>query len=272
MIIIIIVVVCFCLYGAYHIIKKKNVNNIQKKCQLSFDSIYNQEQNRFDCLNSPSFSKLFTYCIYIPEREDYIRDLFMQFNQQNICFFRGFEPSYFSDEQYSLFSNVLNVFSKMYTKKSKLCVHLSYMMCILHAIQHNHRYVFIFEDDIYFTEPYQELYRVYKDFVDLDYDVCFVGYCKCKKCNEFLDSSSRLTLLPQNQFILCKHAVIYKTEYLKKIWYNLLPLYEHSDRLFLKLHHTYNAKMCIVNKPFIFQDRNKFISRNYNTGKQSLFS
>jgi hypothetical protein len=265
--IIIILVLCVCIYGAYHIINKQKNNTTEH--YTSFNTIYNQEQFRFDCLSSPS--KLCTYCIYIPERENYIRNLFMQFNQQNICFFRGFEPSQLSDETYSSLSSINYIFNKMYKKKSKLCVHLSYMMCIFHAIQHNNEYVFIFEDDIYFTEPYEELYRVYMDFVKLDYDVCFVGYCKCKNCNKILDSSSRLTLLPKKQEILCKHAMIYKTSYLKKIWFDLLPLYDHSDRVFLKCHHKYNAKLCIVNKPFVFQDRETFKSRNYNPGKQSLY-
>lgn len=266
--IIIILVFCVCIYGAYHIINNQHKNN-RETYYSYFNHIYNQERFRFDCLSAPS--KLYTYCIYIPEREEYIRDLFIQFNQQNICFFRGFEPSQLSEETYSLLSGINLFFNKMYKQKSKLCVHLSYMMCIYHAIKNNHEYICIFEDDIYFTEPYEQLYRVYMDFVKLDYDVCFLGYCYCKKCNKILDTSSRLTLLPSKQQVLCKHAMIYKVSYLKKIWYDLLPLYNHSDRVFLKSHHKWNAKLSIVNKPFIFQDRKKFQSRNNNHGKGSLF-
>lgn len=265
--IVVVLLFCICVYGAYHIITHKN----KKDYYSLFNQLYSQEKYRFDCLNSLSQSQLFSYCIYIPEREDYIRDLFMQFNQQNICFFKGLEPTDISHHIYSLLSNVNKQSSTLYNKKSKLCVHLSYLMCILHAIQYNHEYILIFEDDIYFTKPFEELYRIYMDFRKEDFDVCFIGYCHCKKCDKILNLHSRLTQLPRNQVVLCKHAMMYKTSYLKKIWLDLLPLHEHSDRLFIKLHHKYNANICIVNQPFIFQDRTRFKSRNHNYGKQSLY-
>jgi hypothetical protein len=267
MILLFIVVFCIFAFTAYHFVKQKK----NKEHFALFSKIYNKESHRFDCLSHP-FSPLFNYCIYLPEREDYIRDLFMQFNLQNICFFKGIEPSHLQPQDYISLSQVRNPSNKMYTKESKLCVHLSYMMCILHAIQHDREYILLFEDDIYFTQPYSEIYNVYLEFKNSDYDVCYIGFCSCKKCNQFLDNSSRLTLLPPNQSILCKHAIMYKTAYLKKIFYDLLPLHENSDRLFIRIHHKYDAKLCIVNKPFIFQDRIRFKSRNYNNGRQSLFT
>lgn len=262
---IILVLLIILLFIIIVVLKKKDTESFQTHAVDEFTDLYQKNCDRFDPVNGRK-SSIIKYCIYIPERESYIRNLF-ESNREDVIFFRGFEPDDLPDSVYKTFQT--SEMAKM-NPKTKLCVHLSYLMCIYHAILHETDIIVIYEDDIYFTRPYHETFAdIYMEFSKYpSYDLCYLGFCFCEKCLDE-QNTNIITLLKPNTSILCKHAIMYRLNYLKRIWKELLPLKQHSDIHFLAVHHKNDANQSIVSNPFVYQNRDKFKSKNFNSQSDS---
>jgi hypothetical protein len=126
----------------------------------------------------------------------------------------------------------------------------------------------IFEDDIYFDVSNEDFDRHVDEFMNSEYDVVYLGFCCCRQgdvvIQNFENKTSLLVPLPPNQTILCKHAILYKLPYLKKLLRHMLPLTVFSD---IQLNHAnicLGASVAMARTPIVFQDRRTFGSCNDN--------
>ena len=221
------------------------------------------------------------YCPFLPQREKYIRNILKIFpgtryveaitqddlRKKN---YRKLSTTLVGGQiiSYCELCNYCSEHQDIFHKFTKLCIHLSYMVCIRHAVEYCQKeVVLIFEDDVFFDCTENEFYEHVQDFRNSEYDVCYLGFCACKHGDELVekhDPEVRLISLPPNQTIRCKHAIIYKTSYLNKLIGELLPLPHNSD---IQLNHAniqLNAKVAMVRRPIVFQDRERLGSFNEN--------
>lgn len=226
------------------------------------------------------------YCPFLPQREKYIRNVLKIFPKTR--FVEAITQDDLRKKNYRKLSTTLvggpmvsycslcNYCSEhqdIFHKFTKLCVHLSYMICIRHAVENSQKeLVIIFEDDIYFDCLENEFLEHVQDFRNSEYDVCYLGFCACRHGDELVakhDPEVRLIGLPKNQTIRCKHAIIYKTSYLDKLIGEMLPLSHNSD---IHLNHAnieLNAKVAMARRPIVFQDRERLGSFNENDALHS---
>lgn len=245
-----------------------------------FDSLYKKFIKRFELQTNAKYngqannnaSRLGVYTIYMPERESHIRQFMSKLPFKDVWFFKGITQKDLSRDDYMELSSTLTIGSPIFEKYTKLCVHLSYLFCLQHALDKHYDYILIFEDDIYMTWSVKELTSIINDFFASGYDVCYLGFCWCVRCEDLLAAEESLILLPTNQHILCKHAIIYKAQYVRGILPQLLPMTTKSDNLFNEINNKYGARVCIPKKPGIFQDREAFGSFNENYKTHRLYS
>lgn len=230
------------------------------------------------------FLHIATYCIYLEERLDYVQTTLRQFGLSEVLFFRGLRQEHdLTPHDYQLLStttinttiyprcgvcNSASLHRTIYKMPTKLRVHLSYMFCLYHALttQTYASHVLIFEDDVYFKVSLEDMHDTIHEFIERDMDVLYLGFCYCRNGNtlEPITPASRLILLPPNQSLKCKHAILYKKSYLERMLRHLLPLTFNSDIMFNHANIELKAKVCIPRKPVVFQDRERFDSQNGN--------
>lgn len=230
------------------------------------------------------FLHISVYCIYLEERRSYMETTLRKFGFNEVVFFRGLrEMEDLEDKDYRMLSTThinttiyprckvctsASLHKTIYQMPTKLRVHLSYMFCLQHALhtQTYASYVLVFEDDIYFRTSLQEMHETIHEFIERDFDVLYLGFCYCRNGNKLepITPSSKLILLPPNQSLKCKHAILYKKSYLENMTGHLLPLIYNSDIMFNHANIHLKAKVCIPRRPMVFQDREKFDSQNGN--------
>lgn len=242
---------------------------------MSFESLYARFQHRFTSSSSGD-NVLGVYVICVPERQEHMKTLMRTLPVRTVWYMRGIMPNELTRDDYTTFSLTYNEGSHVFEKPTKLCVHLSYLLCLSHAMRHGYANTLIFEDDIYFSVPVKEVMRVLDIFTTTDiYDVCYLGYCLCRECGDIVSSRSASPItflpLPQQHFILCKHAIVYKTAYVRRIFDALLPLTTMSDRLFNEVNVRFGGRVAIPSEPIVFQDRKSFTSLNGNNYELQLF-
>lgn len=221
------------------------------------------------------------YCMYLDEREKHARETIKKHGFPQCIFYRAVIPNDFCKDDFRMLSTVYlfgppisdchlcshnNWHYTIYQKPTKFCVHFSYLSCMWHSIQQDNPFTLIFEDDIYFDMSSKEFVITCKEFMESDFDVLYLGFGHCKKGDKLQPDKlyPHLVKLPPNQSIICKHAILYKTSYMKDMFWDLLPLIECSDVHFNHVNIERKASVCIPIKPFVFQDRYKFGSHNEN--------
>lgn len=250
--------------------------------QHRFSQLYSSFQSRF---SQSSFQSLDynVYCISLDCRFTQIQSRLQSFGFiENVIYFKAIETHELTLKDYQRLSSIhligpniipchlcdkVNAHHNLYHKHSKLCVHLSYCITLTYALEHSqHNYILILEDDVYFDVSLDELNSYISKFIEMDYDVCYLGFCYCKNGKALLEiNQQKLVLLPSNQSISCKHAILYKRDYLKQLVNDFFPLIYASDVHFNHLHILNQAKVCIPDRALIFQDRNQFHSMNQST-------
>lgn len=224
------------------------------------------------------------YCIYLEERRQYAETTFQKFGLNEVVFFRGLrEMDDLQENDYKMLSTThinttiyprckvctsASLHKTIYEMPTKLRVHLSYMFCLQHAMQTQTyaSYVLVFEDDVYFRTTLQEMHETISEFIERDFDVLYLGFCYCRDGNKLepVTPTSNLVLLPPNQSLKCKHAILYKKSYLEDLLPHLLPLTHNSDIMFNHANIFLKGKVCIPRRALVFQDRDRFDSQNGN--------
>lgn len=267
----------------------------KSRIQSMFHALYHTHTPRFECktlnkiLPDQAFHFLHTsvYCIYLNERRPYVEDTLRQFGLNEVIFFRGLRDQHdlTSADYKTLSTTTINttiyprcticnsacLHKTIYRMPTKLRVHISYMLCLEHALrtQGYASHVLVFEDDIYFRASLEEMHDVIHEFVERDLDVLYLGFCYCRDGNllDPIAPGSNLVLLPPNQSLKCKHAILYKKSYVERMIRELLPLTHNSDIMFNHVNIHLRARVCIPRRPMVFQDRERFDSQNGNPRK-----
>lgn len=212
------------------------------------------------------------YCPFVLPRESYIRTTLSRF--PNVHFVEAITPDDLRKKQYQKLSTTcmpgpeethclvckdMPTHKNIYNKFTKLCVHLSYLICMRHALENGQKdCVLIFEDDIYFDCTDSEFVQHIAEFSKSDFDVCYLGFCACRNGDAFIrnqQGDSLLVALPHQHSIRCKHAIVYKRAYIERALGLLLPLLHNSD---IQLNHANiqaGAKVAMARRPIVFQDR-----------------
>lgn len=256
--------------------------------QSHFQSIYQKVcRPNFTYSHPPSIEKdLKMYCVYMEERKEDITNTFQEsglLEGMNFCkaiipsevdFTDGCKLSTLYTGGFPRHSCDICTESEMwhpgiYGTPVKFCVHLSYLLCLYDSISRDNNengWTLIFEDDIYFTMGKEELIKIYRECKEYDYDVVYIGFGHCKDGDKLvpLNEGDMIVQLPFNKNIVCKHAIIYKNEYIKNVFQDLLPQLDCSDVHFNHVNMLRKAKVGIARKPFVFQDRRRYGSFNNN--------
>lgn len=232
--------------------------------------------------SDPSISQYCdVYCTYLPQRDYYIRNTLGRFH--GVHYVDAITPNDLRKKHYRKLSTTLMVgpmvtycdlcnysteHLDIFHKFTKLCVHLSYLICLRHALEHSQKdLVLIFEDDIYFGCSDEEFDRHISEFRKSSFDVCYLGFCACRRGDRLLeeqDANSCFVELPFNQTIRCKHAIVYKRSFVELLLGELLPLAHNSD---IQLNHAnirLKAKVAIPREPLVYQDRTRLGTFNEN--------
>lgn len=259
--------------------------------KFQFQKLVQQCQSRFT-QEGHSYQHLFAnckvYCVFLPERKNHVLKTLCDKGFHKCLYFQGLVPSDLSKDDYDILSTT-NLFGPpisdcdlcshnhwhpcIYGKPCKFCVHVSYLMCLYHAIQHSELdYLLVFEDDIYFKGSDNDLRQTYNEFVSSGFDVLYLGFGHCKEGYHLKphETYRRLIPLPMNQSIICKHAIVYKKSYIEKVFWDFLPQTECSDVHFNHTNIINKARVCIPKTPFVFQDRRAFGSFNQNEEEQEI--
>lgn len=222
---------------------------------------------------SQSIQHVDVYCPVLPERKSYIENHLCRFH--NVHYIDAITPLDLRKKHYRKLSTTMMIgpmitychlcnYRKehldIFHKYTKLCVHLSYLICLRHALEHSQKdVILIFEDDIYFECTDVELNQHIQEFRQSHFDTCYLGFCSCLYGDEIIknvtDPTINLISLPTNQTIRCKHAIMYKTSYIEKLLGLLLPLSHNSD---IELNHAnirLKAKVAIPRRPLVYQNR-----------------
>ena len=238
--------------------------------------VYSRFRHNIVNIKNTGPSTLGVYVIYVENRKDHITETLRPLTFPHVWFARAILPSDLTAEEYDTLSLTSDEASSIYNQPSKLAVHMSYMMCLYHAILQRYENVLLFEDDIYFACSVQQFTSVVNRFCqERIYDVCYLGYCLCRECENIVpdNSSNNITFLslPPRHFILCKHAIIYSVAYVRQIFNDLLPLTQPSDHVFNRTNIQHGGKVSIPSQALVFQDRKNIISLNGNNHVLHLF-
>ena len=202
-------------------------------------------------------------CIYVvcmPSRREYISGVLNRLGYSYVLF-DAITTNDLSDEDYSIFSNILDSNSIIYGKKSRLAVHMSFVMCMINAQKENYSTVILFEDDLLLNVTNEILEKSVIEFINSPFDIFYMGYCflDCNKVSNNWDYKYLLEL-KRDAFILCFHSMIYKRKGFNTFINVTFPLDTPSDN---KLNEYYlskqnKLKICIPRSPYFYQ--------NYDSG------
>jgi hypothetical protein len=253
--------------------------------QKHFLHLYHKFIDRFeihDESNTNTFTNMDIYCMFLNERKSHLQKTLHGHGINKYYLYLAVTPNDLDNNDHNILSTT-NVFGPpisdcsicshnswhptIYGKPSKFCVHFSYLACMYHSIENStSNYTLIFEDDIYFEKTSEDMKRTCDEFMSSGFDVLYLGFGHCKE-GHLLETSppyKYIIQLPPNQSIICKHAILYKNSYVKKMFWELLPLVECSDVHFNHVNILQEAHVCIPTTPFVFQDRLTFGSHNEN--------
>lgn len=256
----------------------------QRSMYDRFHEIYSHQLHRFEYPKDKLFlDDIKIYCMCLPQRKEDIIKTFSNFGIQDyVHYFDAITPTDIQDDDIALLTSIkmrslpnsvchicFNSHYGIYNKTTTFCLYLAYVMCFYNGLEKfkgNNYATLIFEDDIYFKCDVQQLTPIYQEFKRNNYDVLYLGFCYCKNGEKLRPEHSNelIVRLPPKQSIACLHAVMYKNDYLKKIFPSLFPQVDFNDIHMNHLNILNNAKVGILKNPVVFQDRDKFGSFNNN--------
>lgn len=258
------------------------VNSVYEHFEKIYTTRFHSRIHSYSKTKSSSLEKVDIYCPFLPQRECYITNMLKRFHCVN--YVDAITPDDLHRKDYQRLSTTLMVgpmitychlcnhcreHQDIFNKFTKLCVHLSYLVCMRHAMQHSSKeFVLIFEDDIYFDVPDQVFDNHILEFSRSSYDLAYLGFCACRQgdvlIEKFEDKTSLFIPLPYNQTIRCKHAIIFRLSYIRRVLGELLPLMYNSDIEFNHANIRLRAKVAMARNPIVFQDRVRLGSHNDN--------
>ena len=205
------------------------------------------------------------YCILLPERKKYIMNVLKKNEVPNVIFVDACTADKVSNLDYQILSSTFTLSSGIYGALTKLPVHLSYLYCMKHALDNKYNTVLILEDDIFFQKPFPLINQYVKEFLmHRHLDILYLGYCLLNCKTEVENISKNILEIPEKTYILCKHAIVHRTNYFQNFLENHTILNKKSDQYFLEYFKKNNIKRAILREPVIFQNREKIKSRNGN--------
>lgn len=239
-----------------------------------------------------------TYCPCLPERQGYMDDVFRSMSWVgDVWTFQSVCPDDVEGDDMRHLSSVEMIgiprspcpyctmedtwHPGIYHLPIKHCVHLSYVMCLRHALAHALRvsrkdpiplltsqmqYTLVLEDDVYFTVPLRYVMELCYEFAVKGGDVLYLGFGHCKQGQRLRrkHAADRMIEVPLHQQILCKHAILYRNTYLELMMPHLLPQVDCSDVHFNHVNMRLGARVYIAHPPIVFQDRHRLGSFNGN--------
>jgi GR25 family glycosyltransferase involved in LPS biosynthesis len=133
---------------------------------------------------------------------------------------------------------------------------LSHLFVWQDAVQNNYKNILVLEDDVFFTDDFNEyLINVMEEVPD-DYDILYLGY-RDTNCNPPKDSS--LNYIYKPNFPLLLHAYIVSNKGLKKLLNLITKVDEHIDWLI-----AYN-----INKLNIYVTKKKIANQLWKSSNNS---
>ena len=211
------------------------------------------------------------YVVCMPQRKEYIKELFKKVGIINYTLLNAIEPKDLSINDYVLLSNTFNLFNfVLFKKMSKLPVQMSCVMCFLDAIENNYENIIIYEDDITLETTIENINNHLLEFKNSDFQVFYMGYCSLN-CNNINNNtlqsiqSNNLLIDISNQDIFCAHAIAYKVKYLSNIIAELFYMNFEFDTMLNTSLKNNNYKKCISKKILFDQNRSNINSLNENS-------
>jgi GR25 family glycosyltransferase involved in LPS biosynthesis len=140
---------------------------------------------------------------------------------------------------------------------------LSHLFIWQDAIQKNYKNILVLEDDVHFTDDFNEYLEHVMEKLPKDYDILYLGYSDLI-CRKPIDSSSNYIQKPI--FLLATHAYIISNKGLKKIIKLITKVNDHIDRLIAYNIHKLNiyaSKKKIVNQIWINSNNSNLKTKSF---------
>jgi hypothetical protein len=157
---------------------------------------------------------------------------------------------------------------KSFTKKSKLCVALSFFMCYYDAYLNGYDSICVFEDDIDFPQGTPNIKKSIQEFKNIpEFEVFYMGYCRVP-CNMVTPHRVSTNLLDMTGIrIACNQGLCMKRSFLKK--YTSGPLFYliHNDETLTYFCIRNGIGVVVPNKELVSQRRKEMGSNNGNFGE-----
>ena len=262
----VLILILFVIYKSNFCIETYTTNNESMRTILHDLSLANFSEKTIECKTIEGIDCI--YCITVNGRKDYIKNIFLKYGLNEVNYVEACTPTSLSAYDYKKYSTTFEKNSAIFELVTKLPVHLSYLSCLYHAIKYQYKYVLIFEDDVYFEEPFEELKRTIEEFISQSKgDILYLGYCTLN-CNTKVNIlSDRLAELPSDARILCKHGMVHNTKYVNHLIDNHKKLNLKSDIYLNNYYRDKKLHRVIVRKPFVYQNRQILKSFNNNPSK-----
>lgn len=231
--------------------------------------VYDRFKDRFEVKGEGVGSVDMLYCICMPDRRAYASGMLEHFGQK-YKMLDAITPKDLSPEDYENLSETLNSRNRwLYKKMTKLPVCLSFFMCYFDAYQNGYDTIAIVEDDIKFTVGMDRIEAAISEFKKADATVLFLGYCwaNCAKMRrEGVQISENLYSVPKNVQLLCNHALVMKSDFIKRYMTRHEVTYwrhrnDHTLSDYLRNH---GIKKVVTPKAYIVQNREEMGSNNEN--------
>lgn len=247
--------------------------------QQRFLTLYNDYSERFTDVvlnkNLPDalyhFLHMGIYSIHRPDNKKVIQQTLQLLGLNEVIMFEKLTKDYdLAKDDYRFLSTIYLsmtpelcnkchiIHDCIYEKSAVLQNHLSYMFCLRNSLENTlSSHSLILEDNIEFTISIQELHNIIHEFIEKDLDVLYLGFSYIHHNNNHenklypMSSHSNLIILPNNQVIGSRKAIVYKKHYIEKLFSKLLPLSYSSEVMLSHIHVDMNAKICIPKYPII---------------------
>lgn len=205
------------------------------------------------------------YCIYMPERKDYINNFFNKYDL-NVNMIKGVDKNTI-DLESLLKKGSIKKWKKMNT--GRVACHYSHLNILKKFLQTDEERCIIFEDDLISNyKKYQLIDNLNKlmNNLPIDCGIFYIGYCwencdKTIRINEYYSESS---------FPLCRHAYSVNREAANKIINNTSIMYDNGDRMIANLIKNKKFKSYLSNYPNLFNQNRENLGSFLGNGKNNI--
>ena len=242
------------------------IKRVKPKQEQRLDKLYDKFKDRFSNSNEGALPASVdrVYCIYSDKRKDYIQNQFTRFNL-NVTYFKGIFPDDLTLDDYKTLSCTEEGFCKIHKKTSRLPVQLSFVMCMMDAMNRGYKTIMVFEDDIVINVDMDTLNESLDEFKTSPYEMFYMGYCGMKCDQEFDKEKNKYLVDVPNKHLQCHHAIAMKTINFKSILDYIFPMLVTKDRQFFKYFQKNNTNVCVPKFSYFDQDRQTHGSMNEYT-------